>query len=52
MSIAYEFSLRPIDPLEEIAGQYLQPELRATTDISWNYNDFQLGLYQPLSRSA
>jgi len=42
---SYEFSLRQIDPLEELVGQYLQPELRATTDISWNYNDFQVGLF-------
>ena len=42
---SYEFSLRQIDPLEELAGQYLQPELRATTDISWSYNDFQVGLF-------
>ncbi len=42
---SYEFSLRQIDPLEELVGQYLQPELRATTDISWDYNDFQVGLF-------
>lgn len=42
---SYEFRLRPMDPLEERSGQYLQPRLRATTDVSWNYNDFQIGLY-------
>jgi len=42
---SFEFALRPVDPLEQIAGQYLQPKLRATTDFSWTYNDFQIGLF-------
>jgi len=40
-----EFALRPIDPLEQVAGQYLRPQLRATTDLSWSFNDFQVGLF-------
>ncbi len=42
---SFEFALLPTDPLEQVAGQYLQPELRATTDFSWTYNDFQVGLF-------
>ena len=42
---SFEFALRQIDPLEQVVGQHLQPKLRATTDLSWNYNDFQVGLF-------
>jgi outer membrane receptor for ferrienterochelin and colicin len=42
---SYEFALLPTDPLEQRAGTYLRPELRATTDLSWTYNDFQVGLF-------
>jgi outer membrane receptor protein involved in Fe transport len=42
---SFEFALRPTDPLESVVGQHLQPKLRATTDLSWNYNDLQVGLF-------
>ena len=42
---SFEFALRPGDPFEQAAGQYLQPKLRATTDFSWTYNDYQIGLF-------
>ncbi len=41
----YEFRLRSVDPRQQRAGQYLRPELRATTDLSWTYDDFQIGLF-------
>lgn len=37
---SFESALLSADPLEQIAGQYLRPRLRATTDFSWNYDDF------------
>ncbi len=42
---SFEYAVLPGEPLEQIAGQYLQPELRATTDLSWRYSDFQIDLY-------
>jgi iron complex outermembrane receptor protein len=42
---SFDFALLPSDPLEKFVGQHLYPKLRATTDLSWNYNDYQVGLY-------
>jgi len=42
---SFKFALRANDPLEQVAGQYTQPKLRATTDLAWYYDDFQVGLY-------
>ena len=41
----FDFALLPTDPLEKLVGQYLQPETRANTDLTWEYGDYRVGVF-------
>ena len=41
----FDFALLPTDPLEKIVGQYLQPEMRANSDVTWEYGDYRVGVF-------
>ncbi len=41
----FDFALLPTDPLERIVGQYLQPEMRANADMTWEYGVYRVGVF-------
>ncbi len=42
---SFDFALLPTDPLERVVGQYLQPEMRANADLTWEYGDYRVGVF-------